>query len=147
MIAAAYGKRYSIAHLREKSYINKEGVSIKGICEAAESIGMKSLVAKLPLLVEKGENDSALSRAPMPCIVHWNQNHFVVVQKISRNKVSIADPAVGKRKVTHSEFNKAYAPSGSKGVAIILEPSTQFFQKSDVHQKRGFGFILSLIHI
>ena len=53
MIAAAYGKRYSIAHLREKSYINKEGVSIKGICEAAESIGMKSLVAKLPLMVEK----------------------------------------------------------------------------------------------
>ena len=106
---------------------------------------MKSLVAKLPLMVEKGENDSALSRAPLPCIVHWNQNHFVVVQKISRNKVSIADPAVGKRKISHSEFNKAYAPSGNKGVAIILEPSTQFFQKSDVSQKKGFGFIFQYL--
>ena len=141
MIAKSYGKEYSLSYLREKSYISKEGVSIKGICEAAEAIGFRTFAAKLPLHKNGSLDASDLTQAPLPCIVHWNQNHFVVVHKISRSKVHIADPAVGKLKLPHKEFTKSYASEGDKGVAILLEPTSTFLETETVQAKKGIGFI------
>ncbi|MDR0866261.1 MAG: hypothetical protein LBO74_15210, partial [Candidatus Symbiothrix sp.] len=81
MIAAHYGQRYSLETLREKSHISREGVSMLGISEAAENIGFRTLGARLTF--EK------LVEAPLPCIVHWNQNHFVVCYEIKRKRLGL----------------------------------------------------------
>jgi len=80
MIAAYYGQNYTLEYLRSKSYFSRNGVSLKGIMEAAEVIGFRTMSIKVPFY----SSDSSLpsfSDAPLPCIVHWNQKHFVVVYK------------------------------------------------------------------
>jgi ATP-binding cassette subfamily B protein len=90
MIAAHYGRVYSLETLREKSHISREGVSMLGISEAAENIGFRTVGARLSL--EK------LKEAPLPCIVHWNQNHFVVIYAISQRRKGLrVKPAMTKR--------------------------------------------------
>ena len=86
MIADYYGRKYSMAYLRQKSYIDREGVSIRGISEAAENIGMRTIAAKLPYSTDD-ENLAGLDEAPLPAIVHWRDKHFVVVYKMSKKKV------------------------------------------------------------
>ena len=80
MIAKHYGKHYSLQHLRERSHIDREGVSLLGISDAAENIGLHTLAVTLPF-------DVLQDKAPLPCIAHWKQNHFVVVYKITKDKV------------------------------------------------------------
>ncbi|MEO1448893.1 MAG: cysteine peptidase family C39 domain-containing protein, partial [Bacteroidota bacterium] len=98
MIAKHYGKSYSLPFLREKCYIDRAGVSMKGISEAAEVIGLRTLVVKIPIFGKQGE--PSLSQAPLPAILHWNQNHFVVLYKLSKTHAWIADPGDGKYKIT-----------------------------------------------
>jgi ATP-binding cassette subfamily B protein len=74
MIAAWHGKNYSLQHLREKCHITRDGVTLLGISDAAESIGFRTLGANLTL-------EQLVSEAPLPCILHWDQNHFVVLYK------------------------------------------------------------------
>lgn len=76
MIAKYYGKNYSLETLRERTHITREGVSLLGISQAAEKIGFRTLGAKLSF--EK------LLESPLPCIVHWQQNHFVVVYEVGK---------------------------------------------------------------
>jgi ATP-binding cassette subfamily B protein len=76
MIAKYYGKNYSLETLRQKTYITREGVSLLGISDAAEKLGFKTVGVHV--------NFERLCEAPMPCIVHWQQNHFVVVYGIKR---------------------------------------------------------------
>jgi ATP-binding cassette, subfamily B, bacterial len=78
MIAKHYGKSYTLQHLRDKAQIGKEGVSLLGISEAAESIGFRTMGAKMSFSRLIGE-------APLPCILHWDQNHFVVVHRIKQS--------------------------------------------------------------
>jgi len=79
MIAKYYGRSYTLQNLRERSFITREGVSMLGISDAAESIGMHTQGVKITL-------DQLIEDAPLPCILHWNQNHFVVLYKISKKK-------------------------------------------------------------
>ncbi len=74
MIAKYYGKNYSLETLRQKTSISREGVSLLGISEAAEQIGFRTTGVHISF--EK------LTEAPLPCIVHWKQNHFVVVYDV-----------------------------------------------------------------
>ncbi len=76
MVAAFYGKRYSLEGLREKSFITREGVSMLGISEAAEKLGLRSICVQVSYKM--------LQEAPLPCIVHWNQQHFVVVYRMNK---------------------------------------------------------------
>ncbi|AKD56639.1 peptidase domain-containing ABC transporter [Spirosoma radiotolerans] len=75
MVAKHYGRSYTVQTLREKSQIGKEGVSLLGISEAAEGIGFRTMGIKIPF-------EKLATEAPLPCIVHWDQNHFVVVYDI-----------------------------------------------------------------
>jgi len=124
MIASFHGKEYTLQDLRNRSYIDKEGVSLQGISEAAESIGYRTLGVKIPY-VDKRDLPS-LSEAPLPVIVHWNQNHFVVVYRISKNYVWIADPGSGKLKLTPEEFNKHWLSDYDRGIALFLETTAKF---------------------
>jgi ATP-binding cassette subfamily B protein len=90
MIAKHYGKSYSLQRLREKCFINREGVSLLGISEAAERIGFRTIGVRISW-------EQLMQEAVLPCIVHWHQNHFVVVYKITgkaeKSIVWVAYPA------------------------------------------------------
>ena len=79
MIAKHYGKSYNLQTLRDRAYITREGVSLMGISDAAESIGFRSLGVQLNL-------DQLVQEAPLPCIVHWKHRHFVVVYDVNARK-------------------------------------------------------------
>ncbi|MCE2958500.1 MAG: cysteine peptidase family C39 domain-containing protein, partial [Flammeovirgaceae bacterium] len=145
MVAKFYGKNLSLSYLREKCYIDREGVSLKGICEASENIGMRSLAVKVALHDE--EHIPSLSRAPLPAIIHWNQNHFVVLYRVSKSHAWISDPARGKFKITIEEFNKKYCSDNNTGIALLLEPTPEFSRESHQteEQDRGIAFLLSYV--
>ena len=129
MIARHHGKKYRLTTLREKCYITRDGVSLLGISDAAEAIGFNVLGAQLTFGQLAGE-------APLPCIVHWNQRHFVVVRNI-RNKrgkewVYIADPAHGKLTLPKDEFMKSWLAGNEDhdaGICLLLEPGDTFNQQ------------------
>lgn len=145
MVAKYYGRSYSLPFLREKSYIDRAGVSLKGISEAAELIGLRTLAVKIPLTGKK--DTPCLNEAPLPAILHWNQNHFVVVYKISTKYVWIADPADGKHKLPIDIFESSWLSSGKNGIALLLEPTNSFSinDSDDTTKAKGFGFLLSYL--
>lgn len=102
MIAQHYGKKYSLHFLRQRSFITREGVSLSGLSKAAEEIGFRTIGVKLPF-------EKLLKDAPLPCIVHWNQNHFIVVYKITKSNIYVADPASGLLNYKHDEFKALWA--------------------------------------
>lgn len=128
MVAKHYGKSYSLQKLREKCSITREGVSILGISDAAESIGFRTLGAKISF-------EKLAQEVPLPCIIHWNQNHFVVVYKISKLKIYVADPAIGLISYSKGEFIKGWlSPKDSNsesGAVLLLEPTTAFFESEE----------------
>jgi ATP-binding cassette subfamily B protein len=145
MVAAYHGKQFLLPFLRERSYIDKEGVSAKGIVTAAESIGLRTLVVKLPFDTGAGEEVSFLD-VPLPCIVHWDQRHFVIVFKIGKKHIWIADPAEGKKKISHAEFKRHWCADSGLGVAILLETSPEFYNRQTETERRGdFNFLLQYV--
>lgn len=137
MIAKYYGKNYSLQTLRKRSFITREGVSMLGISDAAESIGFRTLAVKLSF-------NQMIKEMSLPCILHWNQNHFVVCYDI-RNKKNkkifcIADPASKVLSYSEDEFKNCFLTTKNngeeKGVALALEPSPDFFSKNEENEKR-----------
>lgn len=126
MVAKHYGKFYSLPHLRAKCYIDRAGVSLKGIAEAAETIGFRTLPVKVPF--GKSTKNASLLAAPLPAIAHWKQNHFIVVYKVTRKYVWLADPGAGKFKLRRLEFEKSWLSDSDKGVLLLLQPSIEFNQ-------------------
>ena len=125
MIANFYGKKISLQYLREITAITKEGVSILGISKAAEIIGFETLSVKADYY-ELLENTNFL-----PCILFWNQNHFVVLIKITKNPFRktinfvIADPAFGIIKISELDFKKGYINHKNKGHILYLQKSNK----------------------
>jgi len=144
MVAKHHGRAYSLPYLREKCYIDRAGVSLKGISEAAELIGLRTLAVKVPIRDKK--DVPSLHEAPLPCIVHWNQNHFIVVHKINKKHVWIADPASGKHKLTYDEFAKSFCSDENKGVVLLLETTPEFRKEHEDDQaSRGMGFLFQYL--
>ncbi len=146
MISKYFGRTFSLETLRERSEYTRQGVSMLGISNAAESIGFKSLGAKLSF--------QELCEAPLPCIVHWNQNHFVVVYKIKRIgkriKIYVADPAARLAAFTPEEFNQSWISTKSggedKGIVLLLEPTPEFYvEPGEKVNRTGFGFLYSYV--
>jgi ATP-binding cassette, subfamily B, bacterial len=129
MIAYSYGRQYPLTHLRERSYISREGVSARGIMEAAESIGLSAMTVKVPF--GTNSNSACLLSAPLPCIAHWNQQHFVVVYKASDRYIWIADPAEGKIKLKRTDFEKSWISDAAKGILILVEPTPTFYSQDE----------------
>ena len=139
MIARYYGKHYSLQTLRDRSYITREGVSMMGISDAAESIGFRTMGVRISW-------DQLLKEAPLPCIAHWKQNHFVVIYKIRKNKVYVSDPARGRIRFPKEEFIQGWATTREddtdKGLCLLLDPTPDFYKAEDEQlDKSGFGFL------
>ncbi len=136
MIAKYYGRNYSLQNLREKSFITREGVSMLGISDAAESIGFRTNGVKINF--EQLVND-----APLPCILHWNQRHFVVCYNIERNKpfwrksktekykIKIANPTGEKYTFNKKDFLKNWVGDSEAGAALLLIPTPAFYEHED----------------
>jgi ATP-binding cassette subfamily B protein len=131
MIAKDYGKSYTLDTLRHKSGINREGVSLLGISEAAEHIGFRTVGAKLSWEQLKDE-------ANLPCVVYWSQVHFVVVYKITKHKVYVADPAKGKITYTKEQFLQQWLNAKESGlptgIALLLHTTPAFY---DLEGEKG----------
>lgn len=141
MIARYFGRYYSLEYLRELTYIGKQGVSLLGISDAAEHIGLQTLAVKTTY-------DRLAGDIPVPCIAHWKQDHFVVVYKANRSHVWVADPASGKFKLTREEFLQNWVSDledgEQMGVLLLLETTPQFHEREgEGTNKSGFGYVLS----
>lgn len=145
MVAKHYGKDYSLQYLREHSYIDREGVSLRGIIEAAEHIGLRSLPAKLPF-ESRSKGQANFVDVPLPCIVHWRQRHFVVVYKISKKYVWIADPDSGKFRLDHETFKQHWQSDGEQGISLLLEPTPEFYSRGEgQRQSTHYLFLLTYL--
>ncbi len=141
MIAEFYGKTYSLQSLRERSYLDREGVSLLGISEAAESIGMRTLVVKMPF-IKASDEELGIQDVPLPAVAHWEQNHFIVVIKATNKHVWVADPAQGKLKLSRSDFERGWLSDGNQGVMLLLETSPDFYaEEGEKVKKTGLGFL------
>lgn len=140
MVAKYHGKSYSLNYLRDKCFLTREGVSLLGISDAAESLGLRTLSARISFEQLKEE-------APLPCIVHWRKRHFVVVHRIRRGKVYVADPAHGLVTYSESDFLDGWISSrdngSSQGVVLMLEPTPEFEERDETesyHARAGLRF-------
>ncbi len=139
MVARYYGKHFTLQTLRERSHLSREGVSMLGIARAAESIGMQTMGVSLTW-------ERLQKEAPLPVIVHWKQNHFVVVYRIRRDRVYVADPATGYVVYSKEEFLKGWISTRKegepKGSALLLQPTPDFMnQRGEPLKKTGFGYL------
>lgn len=147
MVFGHYGRNYSIEYLEQFAQADSEGMSLLGLAQTAEKLGLHAVSGR--------SNIMALKNAPLPAILHWNQNHYVVLDKISRNgkKFRILDPGAGAISYTEDEFKKGWISTNSngeeKGVVMFLTPTPQFFQnKSNTDnytEKRSFSFLLNYL--
>lgn len=143
MIAKYYGRQYSLEMLRSHSFISREGVSMLGISDAAEYLGMHTLGVKVSF-------EQLANEAILPCILHWNQNHFVVCYGIRRKrfsddyKIYLADPASQKLCYNKDEFCKCWLSTKVAGkdcgTALLLEPGVNFGQVEDEFKAREKSF-------
>lgn len=143
MITEFYGKHYSLDFLRQECFAGREGVSLMSISKTAEKIGFKTFGGRFTF-------EQLVEQAPLPCIVHWQQNHFVVVYRIKKKKkqtvVYVADPGKGLLSYTQKEFCENWLSTKSngedKGIALLLETTTLFFQQEgEAASKSRFKFL------
>lgn len=148
MIAKHYGKEYSLETLRKRSFITREGVSMLGISDAAESIGFKTMGVRISM-------KQLINDMPLPCILHWNQRHFVVCYKINKTRQGyrfhIADPASKKISYSETELKKCWISTRANGedcgAALALEPTPNFYSGTDESNKsqRSLSFFLKYL--
>ncbi len=141
IITKHYGRNYSLPFLRQLSYTTREGSSLSQLGAAAEHLGLRSLGAKISF-------EQLLEEAPLPCIVLWNQNHYVVVYRITKEKVYISDPGLGLVNYPIEEFLEHWIGFGAKknikdGIVLLLEPTPEFYAKEEEKrpEKRGFDIL------
>ena len=125
MVAKHYGKELHSGRIRQLTGYGKEGVSLLGISEAAENIGLRTRGLQLSV-------NELFQNAPLPCILHWKQNHFVVLPpQRHRKKITVADPAKGVLQFSRKEFASQWLSGDetSLGIALTLEPAENFYDQ------------------
>lgn len=136
IVAKHYKKTIPIQKLRDLCETTREGSSMMGLSDAAEAIGFRTIGVKMTFEVLEKET-------PLPCIVHWNKNHFAVVYKVKKGKAFVSDPAIGLLKYDREEFVFHWIGNNAdentqEGVALLLEPTPKFYQES-YEEEKGYG--------
>ena len=149
MVCRNYGRQFPISMLSQICHVTSEGVSMLGISEAANEIGFHSVCVRTTV--------DNLSLAPLPCILHWNQNHFVVLYKVRKGKrFYIADPGKGLIKYSLDDFKNHWVSTRSggedKGIAMLLEPTPLFYtlkadeiEEGENDNPRSFRFLFGYV--
>ncbi|MDO5977246.1 peptidase domain-containing ABC transporter [Flavivirga jejuensis] len=144
IIAKHYKKIISLQKLRALSETTRIGSSLLGLSEAAEQLGFRSIGIKISL--------DKLMEAPLPCILHWNKNHYVVLYKAGKDIFYISDPAHGLLKYTKEAFLKHWIGNNAKdhteeGVALLLEPTPKFYDTNFEEKERSLGLSFLLKYV
>lgn len=149
MICKYYGKEYTLAELSELCFATNEGVSLLGISQAAEKLGLHTICGRATI--------EQLDRSELPCIAHWNQNHFVVLYRVKKRRggglYCVADPGKGRVEYTEEEFKRGWLSTQSqgaeKGIVMFLNPTPAFEDRGEMkgrcREQRSFGFLLGYI--
>lgn len=150
MVCSHYGRDYSLETLSKYCTPTAEGVSLLAVCDAAGKLGLHATAGR----TVAGQLDATL----LPCILHWRQNHFVVLYRVrghgGKRRYFIADPAKGLSVYSEDDFLEAWASTGiggqDGGVALFLKPTPEFYsrpQEGRQQQKRSFRFLLGYIRL
>ncbi|PST82660.1 ABC transporter ATP-binding protein [Pedobacter yulinensis] len=142
IIAKHYKKSIPLQQLRSLSETTREGSGLYSLSTAAETIGFKTLGVKIDFQLFKED-------VPLPCIVHWNKNHYVVVYRVDRaDNVYIADPGYGLIRYKKDEFIKHWIGENAtenteEGIALVLETTPDFFKNDfeEEDKKTSFAFL------
>lgn len=149
MVCKYYGKEYSLSQLSQVCFATNEGVSLLGISQAAEKLGLHTICGRT--------TTEQLQKAQLPCILHWHQEHFVTLYKVRRSRKNthyyVADPGKGKVVYTEEEFKEGWLSTRSKGedkgVAMFLNPTPAFEKQDNAEdggkENRSFGFLFGYI--
>ena len=137
IIAKFYGKSISISELRTRSETTRTGSNLKTLANASEEIGFRSLPAKIDF--------NQLKEAPLPCILHWNKQHFIVLYKIKSDTCHVSDPAHGLISYKKDEFIRYWIGHNAnehteEGVVLLLEPTPKFFDNTLNEKKENLDF-------
>lgn len=153
IIAAHYGRIWPLQTLRDRCHISREGVSLLEISDAAESIGFRTIGAKISFA-------QLCEEAILPCVVHWNQKHFIVVYKIEHHRgqtwIYVSDPASGLLRYSKEDFLKSWLsirPNDTEndaneglGVVLLMEPTPKFYEeKGDEEHHKGISGLLKYL--
>ena len=140
-----YGKTIPIQQLRNISETTRSGSSLSRLSDTFEKIGFRTLGVKMPV--------NELYDVPLPCVLHWNKNHYVVLYKIKKNIFYISDPAYGLLKYTKDDFLKHWVGNNAhentnEGIALLIETTPNFhnfnFDKKE-ESKLGFSFLAKYV--
>lgn len=143
MVCAYYGREYSSDFISKYCHATTEGVSLLGIMEAATKLGFQTVCNRLTLEQLREKN--------LPCVLHWNQNHFVVLYKIKKQKYYIADPGKGKVVYGRDDFEAKWSQcvdnAAKKGIALFLTPSASFdvIREEMPEQKKNLSVLLKYL--
>jgi HlyB family type I secretion system ABC transporter len=146
MVSRYWGRRFSLNRLRDIANVNRDGASLKGLVNAAESVGFTTRPVKADL--------NQLTQQQLPAIAHWEGKHYIVVYEITSKLVVVADPAIGQKSMTHEQFIEGWT-----GYTLLLQPTSllketkdtstgfwQFFELAKSHKiLLGEIFLASLI--
>ena len=133
MIAKFHGKEYSAETMQNLCVVTREGVSMLGIADAAEYIGFRTICGRMTL-------GKMVEQRPFPCILHWNQDHFVVLYDVKKKQDGksvfyIADPGKNLLRIDEEEFRNAWISTRSrgeeKGILMALQPTPAFYKRKD----------------
>jgi ATP-binding cassette subfamily B protein len=141
MVAVHHGRDCDLEQIRQYTHVGRTGASLAGAADAAERIGMRSLSVRISF-------EALRAQAPLPCIVHWRGRHFVVVYRITRKRVYVADPGFGRISHSVEEFIDGWTAGGSEGVALFLEPTPDFYgepARGKTRRRRGFATLFGYI--
>jgi HlyB family type I secretion system ABC transporter len=127
MIGKYWGKQFSIHQLRPLANVDRDGASLLGLVTAAEAIGFSTRPVKGTL--------ESLAKQPLPAIVHWEGNHYIVIYAITRRSVTVCDPAFGRRKLSRAQFQQGWT-----GYTLLLQP-TQAFKHAPEAQSDLWRFV------
>ena len=125
MVSSYYGHKLDVSSLRKVHATSFGGLNLSQMVSVASQLELACRAVKCPL--------EDIGKLTLPCILHWDLNHFVVLTGVSRQGVYINDPALGKRKLTLKEFSDHYT-----GVALELTPTTNFKKTDNRERMRGF---------
>ena len=147
MILQWYGKHTSLSSVAEQCPPTTEGVSLSGLAQTARRYGMEAVAARATI--------DELAQSTLPAIIHWQQNHFTVLYRVSsgrRRRFYVSDPAKGRVCYSEAEFEAGWLSTASqgmpKGIALFLAPGEGFDAANagaDGGERRSFGFLLSYL--
>lgn len=142
IISKFYRKNLSQGAVKEMIEVNRLGSNLGSISEAAEKIGFRTMGVKITW-------DKLSKEAPLPCIVYWNEMHFVVLYKVKKNTIFVSDPAFGLIEYSKDEFISGWKQGNEKGITLLLEPLPSFYKlktETPDELKLGFGYLFAHVY-